>query len=75
MIVAPFIRKNALLSLLKNCENPNEISVITRWTGEDIVSGVSDLDVYPLLKEMGFLFISTRQSTSNCWSSRQIGLL
>lgn len=53
MIVAPFIRKNALLSLLDGNKTTNMLCVITRWTGQDIVSGVSDIDIYPLLEDRG----------------------
>lgn len=53
MIVAPFIRKNALISLLEKCDNSDELSVVTRWTNQDIVSGISDLDVYPFLRDKG----------------------
>ncbi len=53
MIVAPFIRKEALLALVEECETPETLSVITRWTEQDIVSGISDLDIYPLLQDRG----------------------
>jgi len=53
LIIAPFIRKNALLSLVDECKTPEILSVVTRWTGQDIVSGISDLDIYPFLKDRG----------------------
>ncbi len=53
MIMAPFIRKNALSSLIEKCEIPNDLSIITRWTRQDIVTGISDLEIYPFLKDRG----------------------
>jgi hypothetical protein len=53
MIVAPFIRKDTLATLVGSCKNPTELSVITRWTGVDIATGIADLEIYPYLRSLG----------------------
>ena len=52
-IVAPFIQHNALAELLTQTNNYKKLQVITRWNAADILSGVSDLEVYPYLKKLG----------------------
>jgi hypothetical protein len=50
--IAPFMKVTALEHLLK-LPNADEIFVITRWLPEEIIRGVSDIDIYPLLKKRG----------------------
>lgn len=51
LIVAPFIKRNALRWLLEKCEDTGNLKVVVRWSGSDIVEGVSDLEIYEDLKE------------------------
>ncbi len=53
LIVAPFIKRQTLARLLNETAPQVRISVITRWHLPEIMSGVSDLDVWPLLRERG----------------------
>lgn len=50
-IIAPFIKVDALCKIL-DLPKSEELSVIARWRPDEILRGVSDLAVYPLLKEM-----------------------
>jgi hypothetical protein len=52
IIIAPFIKAVALENLLE-LPNTDELVVIARWRPEDILRGVSDLEIYPLLKKRG----------------------
>lgn len=49
-IIAPFIQLNALSDLLSVANDFNDLNIITRWREEDIISGVSDIEIYPYLK-------------------------
>lgn len=51
LIVAPYIKAAALQRVLEACPSGVDIKVVTRWRLEEIASGVSDLEVWPLLKE------------------------
>ena len=51
LLVAPFIKLDALERLLGACQDTSGLSVIVRWSAADIVAGVSDLDVYPFLRD------------------------
>ncbi|MDB4644226.1 hypothetical protein OAF59_00995 [bacterium] len=51
-IIAPFMKVDALSKLLE-LPGAREVAVITRWHPEEILSGVSDLAIYPLLKARG----------------------
>lgn len=50
LIVAPYIKAAALQRVLEACPGGADIKVVTRWRLEEIAAGVSDLDVWPLLK-------------------------
>ncbi len=52
-LISPFIQASALLQLKKVSHFGQNVSVITRWNAEDVLSGVSDLDIYPILKDLG----------------------
>jgi hypothetical protein len=52
-IIAPFIKADALCQIL-DLPISEELSVIARWRPDEILRGVSDLAVYPILKERGF---------------------
>ena len=53
IIVAPFIKVNALNSLLESVPNDIPLSCITRWEPREIANGVSDLEVLQLLQKRG----------------------
>ena len=48
LIVAPFIRSEALVRLLDSIPSGVETNIVTRWRIEDFLAGASDLDVYNL---------------------------
>jgi hypothetical protein len=52
-LVAPFIKVNALIRLLSELNQQVKICCVTRWRPEEIAMGVSDIDVWLLLKERG----------------------
>lgn len=52
-LISPFIQAGALLQLKEITHFGRDLSVITRWNAEDILAGISDLEVYPVLKEQG----------------------
>ena len=51
-VIAPFIKIDALSKILE-LPVSDELTVITRWRPEEILKGVSDLEIYPLLKTRG----------------------
>ncbi len=51
LLIAPFIQADALRALLKHFDN-SKLQVITSWTASSLAAGVSDPDVYAVLKEM-----------------------
>ena len=53
LVICPFIQAPALAQLLELAPANEGLVVITRWTNQDIASGVSDPAVYPLLERMG----------------------
>lgn len=53
VIVAPYIQSAALATILDRLSNSVDISVLTRWNTADLVSGVSDPEVWSLLKKRG----------------------
>jgi hypothetical protein len=50
LIVSPFIKFDALRELIDECEDTSELQVVVRWLAEDLVAGVSDVEIYPYLK-------------------------
>ncbi len=59
-IICPFIRVEALKSILDECKT-REIAVITTWNPADIAEGYSDLSIYPWLRQRGaFLYVNSR---------------
>lgn len=53
LIVAPFMRSEALSRLLEIIPAGTETRVITRWRIADLLAGASDLGVYELAEENG----------------------
>lgn len=57
-IFTPFVELSALEKVLQSA-GTNQISIITTWKLDDLVSGISTLDLYPLCKKNGWtLYIS-----------------
>src|SRR5689334_127963 len=52
-IIAPFIRVEALNVILRGV-TLQDVTVITTWATKDILTGASDLDVYPYLRSRGW---------------------
>jgi len=50
LVIAPFIQLEALKELVKDGIFGKELKIVTRWTAHDIISGVSDIYIYPFLK-------------------------
>lgn len=50
-IYVPYIKLSQLTSLVK--DNTNIKAIIVRWEPRDLITGASDLDIYPFLKEKG----------------------
>lgn len=48
-IYVPYIKLNQLMNLVKN--NKNIKAVIVRWEPRDLITGSSDLEIYPFLKD------------------------
>lgn len=60
-LVAPFTNAEAIGTLLKNCSTNDKVTLVTRWRIEDITSGVSDVEVYALLKKyQARMFVNSR---------------
>jgi hypothetical protein len=51
VLVAPFVKAHTLERLLGHVTVEVAVRCITRWRPEEIVAGVSDLEVWPLLRE------------------------
>jgi hypothetical protein len=49
LVICPFIQLPALRRLLDSTVQPGDLQVITRWNAADLVSGVSDIEVFPYL--------------------------
>ena len=52
-IIAPFIKVDALHSLLSVIPSNSRLRCITRWIPREIAAGVSDLQVFEVLRERG----------------------
>jgi hypothetical protein len=53
VLIAPFVKRGALAHLLEAVDPEAAVSCVTRWRPEEILAGVSDLDVWPLLRDRG----------------------
>lgn len=51
LLAAPFIKLNTFDRLLKSIDKKVKVLCVTRWHPDEIVAGVSDLDVWLLVKE------------------------
>jgi hypothetical protein len=52
-IIAPFIRVEALNVILRDV-SLRDVTVVTTWSTKDIMTGASDLNVYPYLRSRGW---------------------
>ena len=52
-IVAPFIKTDALRSLLETIPPNVQLRCVTRWRPTEVAAGVSDLEILDLLRERG----------------------
>jgi hypothetical protein len=50
LAVSPFVQRAAMEQLLNGITWAANLIVLTRWRASDVVTGVSDIEVYPLLK-------------------------
>ena len=53
VLVAPFIKMEALRRILRGLTTNVSVTVITRWIPAEILGGVSDLEVFDLLQQRG----------------------
>lgn len=53
LVVAPFIKLDALRELVEECEDVSDLQVVVRWHPADLVTSVSDVEIYPFLKDKG----------------------
>lgn len=61
LIIAPFIQSDTLARLIADTIPTKGLKVITRWRPEDIVAGVSDIEVFNVLAREGVpLYINDR---------------
>lgn len=51
LFIAPFIKIDALKEFLGYFSTTKNLKIIVKWSPKDIISGSSDLAVYPFLKE------------------------
>ena len=53
LLIAPYIKKEALERLLRPAKAVRNLRVVVRWSPRDLVAGVSDLTVYDYLQDIG----------------------
>lgn len=51
LLVAPFIKVNTLQKLLENINEKVYVKCVTRWRPDEIITGVSDLEVWLLIRD------------------------
>ena len=51
LLIAPFIKLDDLKSLLEITKNHEDLKVIVRWKGQDLINGACDLEIFPYLTE------------------------
>ena len=60
LLIAPYARLDALKALVEMCEDTSHLKLVVRWSGKDIISGVTDLEIYPYLKEKRIVHLKSR---------------
>ncbi len=53
VIVAPYIKADALSRVIGKVGNDVSLTCVTRWQVEDVVAGASDVDCYSTIKQVG----------------------
>ena len=53
LLIAPYIKKEALERLIRSPKAFRNLRVIVRWRPGDLVAGVADLEVYKYLRSLG----------------------
>ena len=53
IIVAPFIKRHAMQRVLEHTPDSVQLCVVTRWHLLELLNGVSDIEVWPLLRDRG----------------------
>jgi PLD-like domain len=53
LLIVPFVKLDALKKLQKAQANKQALKLVCRWDPEDLISGVSDLEVFTYLNENG----------------------
>jgi len=53
VLCAPFMKVDALSRIVESISSQVVLRCVTRWRPDEVAIGVSDLDVWPLLKERG----------------------
>lgn len=53
LAISPFIKLDALKLLIEKCEDTSAMQVVVRWQPIDIVTGVSDLEIFDWLDSRG----------------------
>src|SRR5262249_54640128 len=53
ILIAPFIKLEALKQLVSICKDTSELQVIVRWKAKDLLTAASDLAIYPFLRDRG----------------------
>ena len=51
ILVTPFVKMNTLTKILKSVNEDVNLCCVTRWRPEEIATGVSDIDVWPVLRD------------------------
>jgi hypothetical protein len=51
LLVVPFVKLDALKRMLRMSSNGRRLKVIVRWKEDDLACGVSDIEVYPFLRD------------------------
>ena len=61
-IIAPFIKVNALRSLLEEIPDTASLRCVTRWLPQEVAAGVSDPEIFEVLRQRGSfsLFLADR---------------
>jgi len=58
-IFVPYIKLNALKSLLDDCSGC--VAIFVRWDTKDLIAGASDLEIYPYCKERGIALFRNKR--------------
>ncbi len=52
LLIAPFIQRKPLENFIDSLSDISSLQIITRWNSSDIVTGVSDLEIFPFLNDL-----------------------